>query len=484
MRYHWWKYLLFAGWIFFVGWLLKNEYGSAEEVRPLDVQLFNEQSQTSENTAWYTIYLGDQKIGWNMHIASPRGDGYSIYDRTVLRVPVAGTLQNIDYEQSVNTDSNYVLQQFVMQLSASAMNTRIEGRKQRGGVNLTITSGGNTQKQFIPMEEDVRLPVTLAKMLPVNDISPGDKFSFPVFDPSTLSMGKAILEAHDWETISVGNSEVEALHVTTTFQELSSDFWVNHNGEVVKEKSLMNLTMVRSSSDDAQRFNPKDSNTDLYQYFAVIPDQPIKHPRKQKLLKLQLHNSDLPVSSLDNHRQIATPGKDGPRLQIRTRGQNREAPPSPKELQSTPLIQCTDSAIVAASNKIVHSSMPDSEKVRTLVQWVYSIVKKQPSVGLPSAVEVLQHRTGDCNEHTVLFVALARAAGIPAKMRAGLVYVQNGFYYHAWAAAYVNNHWIDVDPTFGQYAPDATHIALAEGELFDLMTIGRIVGRLEITLLN
>ena len=44
-------------------------------------------------------------------------------------------------------------------------------------------------------------------------------------------------------------------------------------------------------------------------------------------------------------------------------------------------------------------------------RYVNALLEKKPTVSLPSAREVLRTRIGDCNEHTVLYVAMARAAG-------------------------------------------------------------------------
>ncbi len=84
---------------------------------------------------------------------------------------------------------------------------------------------------------------------------------------------------------------------------------------------------------------------------------------------------------------------------------------------------------------------------------------------------------GDCNEHAVLFAALARAAGVPARIEAGLVYLNGRFYYHAWPNVYVG-HWLEMDPTWGQHAVDATHLALVEGELAEPLEVRPIAARL------
>ena len=68
---------------------------------------------------------------------------------------------------------------------------------------------------------------------------------------------------------------------------------------------------------------------------------------------------------------------------------------------------------------------------------MHSIIEKKPTVSLPSALEVLKTRVGDCNEHTALYVAMARALGIPARIAVGLVYLRGAFYYHAWAEVWL-----------------------------------------------
>ena len=84
---------------------------------------------------------------------------------------------------------------------------------------------------------------------------------------------------------------------------------------------------------------------------------------------------------------------------------------------------------------------------------------------------------GDCNEHTYLFVALARSVGIPAQIRIGLVFSRGAFYYHAWPSVWVGE-WLEMDPTLEQPVVDATHLALLEGELDKQLELMKVIGRL------
>jgi hypothetical protein len=123
------------------------------------------------------------------------------------------------------------------------------------------------------------------------------------------------------------------------------------------------------------------------------------------------------------------------------------------------------------------------------VGHVHAIIEKRPTMSLPSAAEVLRTRVGDCNEHTVLFVALARAAGVPARTAVGLVYLYGAFHYHAWAEVYLDGpagqgFWLPVDPTLGQDPADATHIRLVRGGLDRQAAIMAAIGRIQIAILD
>jgi transglutaminase-like putative cysteine protease len=96
---------------------------------------------------------------------------------------------------------------------------------------------------------------------------------------------------------------------------------------------------------------------------------------------------------------------------------------------------------------------------------------------------------GDCNEHTALYVAMARSLGIPARIAVGVVHLRGAFYYHAWPEVRVEGAagrtvWIPVDPTLNQFPADATHIRLARGGLDRQAAILPAIGHARLTVLD
>ncbi|MCR4405003.1 MAG: transglutaminase domain-containing protein [Candidatus Acetothermia bacterium] len=75
---------------------------------------------------------------------------------------------------------------------------------------------------------------------------------------------------------------------------------------------------------------------------------------------------------------------------------------------------------------------------------------------------VLRRGSGSCSEFTFVFVALARAVGLPARYSGGSIYLpQQGrggafidYYNHRWAEAYIPGYgWVPFDPTWDQSGP-------------------------------
>jgi transglutaminase-like putative cysteine protease len=128
-------------------------------------------------------------------------------------------------------------------------------------------------------------------------------------------------------------------------------------------------------------------------------------------------------------------------------------------------------------------------RAEALVRYVNAAIQKKPTIGLPSAREVLRTKIGDCNEHTALFVAMARASGIPARIAIGLTFSHGAFYYHAWAEVFIDEGgkqgvWLPVDPTFNQFPADSTHLRLARGGLDRQAAVIPLIGRLKLTVLD
>ncbi|MBU4055439.1 MAG: transglutaminase-like domain-containing protein, partial [Proteobacteria bacterium] len=152
-------------------------------------------------------------------------------------------------------------------------------------------------------------------------------------------------------------------------------------------------------------------------------------------------------------------------------------------LLPSPDIQSTDPGIKHLVSGLISNAASDLEKAKILVTWVYENIEKTPVISIPDALSTLKTRKGDCNEHAALLAAMARAAGIPARMETGLVYMKGRFYYHAWNVLYLGD-WITADAALGQFPADATHIRLIRGDLASQFDLVQAMGKIQLEVFN
>ena len=231
--------------------------------------------------------------------------------------------------------------------------------------------------------------------------------------------------------------------------------------------------------------------SDLLTSSAVVPamTQRIDEPRDVRRLRLRLEGVDLSAFALDGVGQTL----DGNVLEISDpRGIRAGAADATavRYLAPEPFIESDAPEIVAETALALQGAPPGARaRAERLTRYVNALLEKKPTISLPSAREVLRTRVGDCNEHTALYVAMARAAGIPARIAVGLVFMYGAFYYHAWPEVYIDEggsrgYWLPVDPTLNEFPADGTHLRFARGGLDQQAAILPIIGRLKMTVVE
>ncbi len=156
---------------------------------------------------------------------------------------------------------------------------------------------------------------------------------------------------------------------------------------------------------------------------------------------------------------------------------------APEDLAPSLEADADSPAIAALARKVAGNAPGAYAAARQISDHVFHLLEKAYGASHDRASDVLAAGKGDCTEHAILTVAMARALHIPARTVHGLVYAryddgQDALYWHAWVEIRSAGEWIPLDPTFGQPVADASHIALGGGDRVD--TVG-LLGSLAVT---
>ena len=185
-------------------------------------------------------------------------------------------------------------------------------------------------------------------------------------------------------------------------------------------------------------------------------------------VKATLSDGNVSSTFVTDHRQKVQTGDDPNEGIIEVVLENVNVEDAPRwpvklpELQPYLLpsiyVQSDDPDIIRKAQEIAGAEENTWKTSKKICQWVNESIKdKNYKVGFGTAKQTLEDLQGDCSEHTVLFVGLARSLGIPSRICTGLVYHKDAFYYHFWPEVYAGQ-WISMEPTLGQIQADATHL--------------------------
>lgn len=121
-----------------------------------------------------------------------------------------------------------------------------------------------------------------------------------------------------------------------------------------------------------------------------------------------------------------------------------------------PFIECEHPAITTLASRLMGSDLPATAK--NIYNWVLVHIQDSGYIAEEaSAVAALHTRRGDCTDMASLFVALSRAAGIPARLASGYIVRESSwiqpYAFHNWAEFHDGTTWRIADPQAHNFDP-------------------------------
>jgi len=440
---------------------------------------------------WRGVYYRGEKIGFTVSQTVAKDDGFELQEDGRLQMSLFGATTAATIHTTARVDAHFTLHAFEFSLDPGTGPVAVSGQVAGRRLTLSVTTSGGTRTEERELVEPPELSLNLSRRLANGGLVPGTRHQWTVFDPATLRNAPVVVDVGRRELVRGVGVPVPAFRVEMEFAGLRTTSWVTDTGEVVREESPLGLITQRESAENARATAVSSrAQTDLLQSAAVVPvtKARIDEPRDVRRLRLRLNGADLSSPDLQGVGQSV----QGDVVEIQdpqSLRAGRADPDAARFLAPEAFLESDAPEIIAEAKIAVRGVTGNRARAERLTRYVNGLLEKKPTVSLPSAREVLRTKVGDCNEHTALYVAMARALGIPSRIAVGLVYVHGAFYYHAWPEAYVDEGagrglWLPVDPTLNQFPADGTHLRLARGGLDKQTVILPLIGRLKITVLD
>lgn len=501
-----------ALWIAGLGVLVRREL-----FRPPLERLADAGMRVTPGAQYYAVLQRGQQIGFASSTVDTTEGDITVVDYLVADLPIAGKLHRASARSSARLSRTLRVSSFTLDVDADLTPIKVSGRVT--GDTMVLVLGGMrgvpVDTQRIALQGPVLLPTLVPLAVALGEQPKvGDSFTLPVFDPVAMAprdtkvsvAAESSFVLHDTSVVNPATKRWEgALPDTVRAWRLSTsnggrtgfEGWVDEQGRIVRVSELLGLTLEARpyevafqnwKIDEAARGESVTADRDIYETTAISARKPLRSNLRQ--LRVALSGVDLTGFDVKGYRQrlvgdtLTITREDSSALRARYRlPAGGRSGAMALFLDAEPLLEVRNPEIQHLARRLRGAETDPRVVAERINRWVYDSLRKEITVGVPSAVATLHARVGDCNEHTQLYVALARAAGIPSRVAAGLTYLDGKFYYHAWPEVWLEN-WVAVDPTFGQFPADASHLRFTVGGLGRQADLLGLMGALHIDVLS
>ena len=502
-------------WIGGIGFLVRREY-----FRPNTERLAEAAMRVSPGAVYFAVMQGNRQIGFASSSIDTATTTISVDDYLVADLPVGGRTHRASARTHVVLTRALRTKAFAITFEADAGPIVARGRVLNDTLLVLMLATGNdapVDTQRIRLSGPILLPTLIPLAVALSEKpSVGRKYKLPVFDPVGLTPRGVSLSIVAETSFVVNDSSaldrttglwhgvqpdtLRAFRIVTDTGAGAAGFsgWIDEQGRVVQTSQLgfdlrrlpyevafenWRIAGAKGGATDV----PVSEDRDMLETTAIGANRRLD--TNISSLRVTLGNADLRGFDLTSPRQ---------RMHGDTMVVTREGPEAlnapytlpdggrrimPELTMAEPLVQSNHPDILRLARRLSRGQRDARVVAERINRWVYDSLTKRVTFGIPSALQVLRARAGDCNEHAQLFVALARAAGIPARVDAGLAYIDGKFYYHAWPEIYLRD-WVSVDPTFGEFPADAAHLRFTVGGLGRQAEMIRLMGRLKLNVLR
>lgn len=436
-------------------------------------------------TDWYGVYMQGAKIGYVetvlKRVTGPI-EGWRKQEAMTMIVSAAGrtdTITTIDIRLFKSPGSE--LYSSKLTIKGSTGDIIVEGTKEADEFIVESRIGGQSLKKVFDYPVDYLDSLYYLKQYVSSGMaSVGDSVTASFFEATPPLTGlmhqKMKIESKDQYIFNGVPTDVYTVSWIMPEAGFTGRTVIDRSGNELETTVGAGVLMKLENEFQARKL---DITFDILSNNMIRPKKRIDDPRKLKSLKLTITGIEMADILQTGSQTVSVDSTGLLSVEIRRQDVPGNVLNLPIEssrlrpfLEAGPYIQSNDEEIIKLARNIVGDEEDSYEAAKKINAWVYDNIEKKFTADISNALQTLHSGQGDCGEHTALSVALMRAAGIPARPVAGLVYWPpgDGFGYHAWTEVFVGD-WVMMDPSWDEDLINPTHIALTRGNLKDQISI-------------
>jgi len=442
-----------------------------------------------KEVVWYGVYIQGKKAGWAKEVFENSAAGFRIAFRMRMELQTMGEKMVIAMTQTTTFDKTapHALLSATQDTLMGPTRMRVKIIRHEKGYRANVTSdAGDRTLEMGALDYTLADPLTPTVWLR-NGPKEGDEIHVRELDLDKLSIKAESIRIEKIRRGIIGGVKTRYFEGKMTSDGTTVDFRADAAGQVI-QVTMGGFMEIRQESEE--RAKKIEETGDLFVTGAVRIEKDLGHPAGVEELVVEVSGKGVDLLTEGPRQTLSEGTQPGTRILKIGKGHHKRFPAKEDEIKEALARTLTYPArherIIALAKRAIGDAGNDTEKVRRMLEFVSDYIEDVYGVEHMTALQILATKKGDCSAHAMLFVALARATGIPSREVGGYMYMGDelkAFGGHAWCEVVLDGHWVEVDPTWNQMAPDATHITFDRGNAGGDAHL-RTFGRLEFKILS
>jgi len=477
---------ILIGWVVSLFWMVQRSYFPSKVPESTDWPV-------PPGAAYFAIKLGDTQVGFSSTNVDTLPEGIGVQQITRIDLPrragTRGPVRRLVTRTEALLTRSLRLRSWHTALLDGEDQATMEGRVEGDTAMIVVNrwaSGVDTLRTQLsqPILLPVAVPFAVVQRRPLHA---GQSLRVVVLDPVGLELAQvetrltaeslftipdsAVYDSAQRQWIPARSDPVRAWRMETLEHGLPVSRWIDGQGLIVRTATPLGLDFERSAFEvvTLNYRNRRPSQivgawpTGIAEELqtSAMPETP------GAVLQIRLERRGTPVSA----DAVPALGGGGQRAHADTLFLSRVVPSGeislqdsligPSYLGDALLLQLREARLQALAKSLKGGTPP--VMAGRIGDWMNrSVALSRAGPGRPGALYTSMRREGDPACRALLYISLARADGIPARLASGLVRSGDGFHLDSWPEVWLGD-WVPVDLRAGRLPADPNRIRLAIG---------------------
>jgi hypothetical protein len=450
---------------------------------------------------YFAIFMDGQKIGHVLHERTAEQNKVTTTEIVEMELSRGSIALNATQKQICYETSDGKPLGFDYSSDIGFMGQTFRAKIENGKLIIKSGKGQPAQSEIVDWPEGAVMAEGLRLLEKKTGLKEGSVVDAVTFDPETRTQLNATIKIGPKEKVDLLGRVVTLTRIDTQIRAaggiINATDYVDN--DLVSQKTIMpmmgmKIEMVACDKVFAMSKNDVVDFLDKAVIQSPIPLMSAENAKAIQYKIIPIGDAKLKFPATDNQivkvdpsgivSLTASPVKIAKGSKFPYTGNDNAAL---EALKPSRYVQSNAKEIIELSKKAVGNAKDSAEAAKRIESFVRQYISdKNLSVGYASALEVAQSKEGDCTEHAVLTAALCKAAGIPAQVVFGVLYIdeyagkQDVFFGHAWTQAYVAGKWLQLDGTGHKIGPTRIAMAVGDGDPDEFFAIISTLGNFKI----